>query len=800
MKIFGILTALLVLSIALFAGTAYAAQSGGSTSTTTTICQPTPNPFVVTGTSWGTSGSPLSVGPGSQDAPLTVTLLYTGPCTATAASFELSPSQPLVGTNGAASLTDYQVNLATDSIISETYYLNIGANASLGTYTIPLRIGYNTSDWLGLFFQTVAANVALKGTVNLSFTSNSSYLVAGAINDVNVSISNVGSGNASLVSPAASPTGQASVLNQLSQITELSPNSTATQTLQVFVPSSLLGSVTSIAFSASYYDSYSISRTTAQTLGFFVTSAEVATPFQVTGASWGSADVSPQPADQNVPLVVTLQYLGASSVNSPKGTLELPSGFTGTGGASSATAYTSTLSPGQAVQLTFYINIARSVTSGGQTVLLQLGWSTSSASGLAENATFSLPSITQRGSQFLIETSSWGAADSLPQPGDRNVPLVLTLQYLATSAVTSLQVTSTLPAGFTNQNGGSSYTTYSGTLSPFQTVQLTFYVDIASSQAPGSYQFPLTLTWSTTFASGLNQSLTASPPAIGLSASSEVLSMSQMSDSVVAGTLSTVSFEVRNAGTGTIYSPTFSLSTSSPLVVMRISSSPESSLGPGQTETLTAVVSASPSATPGVYGGEFSVSFADQSGAQHTQSFSAGLVLSGTVRLVVQDEVVSQTVTSLTVSGSLLNEGGTSAYYAQVTGSVQGSRNSNATAYYAGEIDPNTPVSFTITIPLSAPSSARTAVVLLGVEYKDSFGSSQTFATTSQASLESLQQLSASATSTPTQTSSGGDLVTLVSIGVVVAIAVVAVVGAIMVRRRRAAMNPDRDRKEQEVI
>ena len=800
MKIVGIFASLLVLSIALLAGTAYAAPVGGSASTTSTVCVPTAFPFVVTGTAWGTSGSPLSVGPGSQNVPLTVTLLYTGPCAVTAASFELNLSQPLVGTNGAAKPTDYEVNLAADTIISETYYLNVGANASLGAYSVPMHIGYNTSNYLGVFFQDVAANIDLKGTVDIRFTSNPSYLYAGTVNEVNVSVSNSGSGNASLVSPAAASSGQASILNQLSQIAELSANSTATQILQVFVPSSLLGSTTSITFSASYYDAYSIAGTTTQTLGFYVTSAEAATPFQVTGASWGSADSSPQQSDQNVPLVVTLQYLGSSSVNGLQGTLELPPGFTSTGGSSSATAYASTISSGQAVQLTFYLNIAGNATSGNQGALLQLSWSTSSASALAENATLSLPSISLRGISFVIETSTWGSTDSMPQPGDKNVPLVLTLQYLGTSAVTSLRATLSLPTGFTSQNGSSSDSAYSGATSSYQTVQLTFYVNVASSDSSGSYQFPVTLAWSTAFASGLNQDLTASPPAIGQSASSELLSVSQLSDRVVAGVPSTVSFDLRNAGTGTVYSPTFSLSASSPLVVLSISPSQESSLEPGQAETFTAVVSASPTATPGVYGGTLSVSFTDQSGAQHTQSFTVGFVLSGTVQFVVQDEQVSQALTGLTVSGSLLDEGGASAYYAQVTGSVQGSRNSNATDYYVGEIDPNTPTSFTITIPLSAPSSARTAVILLGVEYKDSFGANQTFATTSPVSLQSALQLSAGQASTVTQTSSGGDLVTLVSLGVIAAIVIVGLVGAVMVRRRRAAMSPVGERKEQKVI
>jgi hypothetical protein len=276
-----------------------------------------------------------------------------------------------------------------------------------------------------------------------------------------------------------------------------------------------------------------------------------------------------------------------------------------------------------------------------------------------------------------------------------------------------------------------------------------------------------------------------------------LLSATQVTNSVVDGVLSTVGFKVTNAGTGTINSPTFQLSAPSPLVVMSASPSPESSLVPGQTETFTAVVSAGTSSTPGVYGGTLSVSYADQSGSQHTQSFPAGFVLTGTVQLVAQDELVSQTSTGLSVSGSFLNEGGVSAYYAQVTGSVRGFPGSNATAYFVGEIDPNSPVSFAITIPLSAPSRAQTGTVLLNVQYKDTFGNIRTFSTSNTTSLESAEQFLASEASTTTTTSSGGNLAYIVGLIVIAAIVIVGVAGAVMVRRRRAAMKPA---KEQKVI
>ncbi len=669
--LFAILLLLSIVPLGIMVNTAGSAAS--ATTSNSTSCDPGLNVFKITGTAWGTSSAPLSPGPGSQNVPLTVTLLYQGACGLTAASFELVLSNPLVGANGGNEPTTYEVNLASGAVISETYYVDVMSTASLKTYTLPLYILYDNSNYS--LSQTLKVSALLKGTVGLAFAANVPYLIAGTVNEVNVSVSNTGSGNASLVSLQATASGEMSILSQLPEIAELSPGSTVNQTLRVYVPSSLLASAVSITLSASYDDAYSVSRTATQTLGFYVTSA-AASLFQVTGASWGSSDPT-------------------------------------------------------------------------------------------------------------------------PQPGDSDVPLVLTLQYLGTSTVTSLQGTLSLPAGFTNQDGGSASASYSEAISSDQSIQLTFYLNLASSEPAGSYTFPLLLTWSTASASGLTQSLAASPPAVGQPPTTAVyvLSVSQVNNSVVDGVLSAVSFDVTNAGTRAISSLTFQLSASSPLVVMSNSPSPKSSLEPGQTETLTAVVSASSSATPGFYEGTLSIGFADPSGTQHTQSFSAGFVLTGVVTFAIQDEVISQTSTSLSVSGSVLDEGGVSAYYVQVTGSVRGFASSNATAYYVGEVDPNSPVSFTITIPLSAPSRAQTGTVLLDIEYLDAFGSNHTFATSSTTSLESANQFLASEASTTTTTSSGGNLVYVVGLVVIAAIVSVGVAGAVMVRRRRAVMKPAKEQK-----
>jgi hypothetical protein len=200
----------------------------------------------------------------------------------------------------------------------------------------------------------------------------------------------------------------------------------------------------------------------------------------------------------------------------------------------------------------------------------------------------------------------------------------------------------------------------------------------------------------------------------------------------------------------------------------------------------------------GIYGGALSVAFADFGGVQHAQSFSAGFILMGSVDFVVQDEEISQSSSSVTVSGSLLNEGTTPAYYTQVLGSIDGASTGNESAYYVGEVDPNTPTTFSVTIPFAAPSTPNPdAVVGLSLTYKNSFGTVATSQVSTKTSLESAEQLFlATATETTTgQSSSGQELVTLASYAIIAVVAVAVVISAVVVRRRRSATSPKKQEK-----
>jgi uncharacterized membrane protein len=875
--------ALLLVGTAAYAVPARAASGGASASTS---CTPQTDPFSVTGAMWGLPGSPVSVYPGDQNVPLTITLLFSGPCTSPQTTFYLGLTQgpnqiPFTGQNGAVEPKEVALNITPNSLVTETYYLNINQGAPTGlTYYIPMIILYSNNTSSSVITQTSQTNgglltaaVTLYGPVELNFGASTTRLLAGAVNNITISISNSGGAASGPVTTTVTAPSGVTLLNQIPITAPIAAGAAASASLQLFVPSSLSGTAFVLTFAAKYLDAYSNSQTTTQTVGFMASTStvEASSSYVVEGAQWGSAasPTSPIPGTQDTPLVVSLQYLGSTPVTSLQGTVQLPAGVTDLNGRSTAVAFSSaTTSQYGAVQLTFYLNLASSLRPGSYNFTLTLTWMTSASVGLTQTSVLSPPPIAQLQSSFQIEGATWGtvSAPGAPLPGTQDEPLVVTLQYIGTPSVTTLQGTLQLPAGITDLNGMRTATAYAATISPNQVVTLTFYLDVASSVRPGSYSYALDLTWLTSVSVSLTQTSTFSPPPVAspTSSTSFSLSVTQENSTVTAGSRTSAGFQLTNEGTVPIYSPTFSLSVGSPIVLASTGSPVATTeLDPGKNATFVVQVASGPSATAGIYSGTLTVTFTDSNGAAHTQSFPVSFTVEGTVILILQNTAVTQTTTGFTVTGSILNEGSVPAYYASISGLLG---LNTATAIYMGEIDPNTPLPFSVTIPFTAPAALSTTTtastslangttrtisgssasttfnrsaissrvfsggaggnfsggfpglingsrsggpsagsvnIAITLTYKDSFSKSQLQAFTVPATVKTASQLSGGPTTTVGTTSSNSGELRYVAYGVVIAVLAVLVGGAFMLRRYRAkrfASLPPEHRGEQSVI
>jgi len=276
------------------------------------------------------------------------------------------------------------------------------------------------------------------------------------------------------------------------------------------------------------------------------------------------------------------------------------------------------------------------------------------------------------------------------------------------------------------------------------------------------------------------------------SSNNSSLSIVTIENNILTGVPSKTLFNVTNTGTTTIFDPVLTLSVSSPLVIMSNSSYsvPGKGIEPGQSILYEVLISSSPTAAVGVYDGNLVVTYSNQYGISNSQSTQVGFVLSGTIDLIIQDETITQGAGNLTVSGSLLDEGTASAYYASITGSSNSTSAKIGPASYVGEIDPNTPVPFSTTIPFTLRSSSEKLNVELDLTYKNSFGDNLL------TSYNTTTTLTAGAVTTASTVGTGASssdiaLVQGALYGLVVIVVIAGVVGAIVVRRKKRQMRSE---------
>lgn len=353
-----------------------------------------------------------------------------------------------------------------------------------------------------------------------------------------------------------------------------------------------------------------------------------------------------------------------------------------------------------------------------------------------------------------------------------------------------------------------------------QSVSVLTQPDVIHSLSPGSStdlgiglfvsatasNTPVTLSVTSTFTVlGPNETGTTSQN-VGLyvssmsgSAGNSSLSVSIIKNDLLTGVPSQASFNVTNTGSSAIYDPTFALTVSSPLVTLSNSSY---SLNGGEilaggSVVYEAMISSSPSATIGVYEGSLTVTYSNQYGISNSQTVQVGFILTGTIDLIIQDETVTQSSGNLTVSGSLLNEGTASAYYASVVGFTNStSSHPSGPLTYIGEIDPNTPVPFSTTIPYTLRAERENLNVVLNLTYKDSFGTSllSTFNTTATVVASSAT----TTTSVPTTSSADYELVQIALYASIVVVIIAAIIGVTVVRRKRRQMRIESGQEQEE--
>lgn len=787
------------------------------------------NGFNVLTTTWGTSTSPASPGPGSQNVPLTVSLQYYFANTASAIQLSLPlPSGFTDSSGNQAAVAIVTGSVTSGSTVVATFYLNISPAVSVGTYSFPLTInwGVQVSQQQSVaLVQYTSVTIYLKGKVQLSFQVQQNSLLAGQVNTLELTISNTGSGTATQIVTAVTAPASVSLLSQIPVLASLAPGSNASSTLEIYVTTSAAGSAISITFTASYTDPYANAATTTQSIGLYAS----AVAFEEPVLSFSSSTNSLRAGQVNS-VTTTLTDLGPGTATAVRATASAPSGVSvlsqfpqvaslQAGESASATleVFVPTSSAATAVTLTFTVTfddangnlqsttqslgfyalpaagptltfaaaggslapgkvneVVVTLTNSGSTSVSQVVTTVSAPSGFSILSQFPVVASLQAGGsssamlEVFVPVAAAGSSISLTlsfvftdssgfqQSGTQTIGLyagavtepVLTLS--ATGGPLSPGQVNEITVSLTN-NGPGAATAVRVTVSASAGFSvLSQFPQIASLQAGGSANATLqvfapvsssgsalTLSFGVTFVDP-NGNVQSSTQSSGLYVLSSItisnaisLSVTTTSNSLTSGAGSPVKFVIENTGQVSIYAPTISLSASSPLVVTSNSTVTLAGeeLKPGSSVAYTAVVTAGASTTGGLCTGTLTLTFTDQLGNGHSQTFPVAFVVTVPVIQVTASPLSSEISIgkSSSVSFVISNSGTAPVYSPSFALAVPSGLAvvSNSTFFISGlALAPGQRVKYVANVTTGPKTAEGAYVATLTVGYTDQFGNS----------------------------------------------------------------------------
>ncbi|MDG6923108.1 MAG: hypothetical protein JRN67_07440, partial [Nitrososphaerota archaeon] len=156
--------------------------------------------FKVINVSWGTPNNPTGAAPGDSNLPLTVTLQYVFPNSATNIQGLLELSNGFSTYNGSGSAFSSVTGItSTGMMVQMTFQVYLASNLALGAYTLPLNLSWTASGYSYTLNQSSSITVYVEGRPQIYFSASSQSLAPGQVNLVPLIIQNTGSGSASTI-------------------------------------------------------------------------------------------------------------------------------------------------------------------------------------------------------------------------------------------------------------------------------------------------------------------------------------------------------------------------------------------------------------------------------------------------------------------------------------------------------------------------------------------------------------------------------------------------------------------------
>ncbi len=450
----------------------------GMTVNATTYCSTlSGSNFKIISVIWGNSTHPVAAGPGQRDVPLTVTLeSYGNQCELQGVQGYLQLYGGFSNYNGSAYAESYQATVQPYSTFSMVFYLNIADNVTAApnkTFTYPLYISYNYTNETSRNTQFYNLAIPFGGAPQLSFNVKNHALVAGAINNVTVEVTNSGSGYASDVSATPTQSSNISLVNQTKTIPSIAPNQTKNISMYLYVSPGIAGQATTLPLNTQYITPYGYNTSSTVDLSVYalpISQSEIVVSASTYDLVSGSVDYTN----------ITIKNNGSSQISNLTVQLspQSPLALIGSDGFYNIPS----LSPGE----TYIIPVQLYLSSSTNTVsslVVNLDYATQTSSRTLSFLAPGYINITSVSTTLLPSNPSVGSIFSLTS----------TLNNLGTTTASSATVTAYPPNGLTIVGQD---TTFIGSIPTDTPTAFTMSFIVSQNAKPGRYTIPVTLTYS----------------------------------------------------------------------------------------------------------------------------------------------------------------------------------------------------------------------------------------------------------------------------------------------------------------
>lgn len=437
-------------------------------------------------------------------------------------------------------------------------------------------------------------------------------------------------------------------------------------------------------------------------------------PFTVTASSWVGQGQGVGPGDSNAQLMVDLTYSGGCPVTSSQFQLTLHKPFYAQSGQGSESYYLVNIPSYAQIQVTYSIDILSNATTGTYQLPLYISYNVQNSTGFSEDTQVSV---------FLLGSVQLEVYSTTQElvPGQVN-NVTMTVQNSGSGNATGIGLSLSQPPQGISILGQLPSIPILGAGDSY-IFQEQIYV--SNSVAGQPITLPFMVSYTNPYGQDSTQQVLLGFYVGSLTSVGQPVSITVISPYVYLGQSSTVEIKVTNAGATPLLSPSFILSVPAGFAVLSNStySVPGGSIPAGGYFTYVASIISGPKTPEGAYSAQFTISYFNSLGQLQTTTIPAGFVAIGKAVLQFQGMTYSESGGILSVGGTILNEGTSSAFYLQLSASVvQNGVPLGQGASYVGEVDPNTPIPFSVQVPIASSATNGTATLNLTVNYLDDYG------------------------------------------------------------------------------